>query len=72
MASEMVKKQVRVSFYLSCNYFCTLYFLVKMFLVKLKNLKETRDVEVAKIVVFIKTYNHNTLASIILVIFSAT
>ena len=34
----MVKKKGRARFYLSYNYFCTLYFLVKMLLVKLKNL----------------------------------
>ena len=34
----MVKKQGRGRFYLLSNYFYTLYFLVKMLLVKLKNL----------------------------------
>ena len=34
MAGEMVKKQKRARCYLSCNYFCSLYFLVKIALVK--------------------------------------
>ena len=34
----MAKEQSRARFYLSCSYFCTLYFLVNMLLVKLKNL----------------------------------
>ena len=34
----MGKKWGRGRFYLSCNYSCSLYFLVKIFLVKLKNL----------------------------------
>ena len=38
-AGEMVKKHGRAEFYLLCNYFFTLYFLVKVLLVKLKNLE---------------------------------
>ena len=38
MAGGMAKKQGRARFYLSCNDFYTLYFLVKILLVKLKNL----------------------------------
>ena len=38
MVGEMVKKWVRARFYLSYNYSSTLYFLVKILLVKLKNL----------------------------------
>ena len=38
MVGGMAKKQGRARFYISCNYFCTLYFLVKMLLVKLKTL----------------------------------
>ena len=38
MVSETVKKQGRKRFYLSCNYFCTLSFLLKILLLfKLKN-----------------------------------
>ena len=36
MVGEMVKN--RASFYVSCNYSCTIYFLVKIKEVKLKNL----------------------------------
>ena len=82
MVDEMVKKQGRARFYLSCNYFCTLYFLVKMSLVKLKNLHTSACLNLnygktkqkskrlqgwwnlSKLVT-------NTLASLILVIFSA-
>ena len=38
MVGEMVKKQGRARLYISCNYSCTSYFLVKILLVKLKNL----------------------------------
>ena len=38
MLGEMDKKCGGSRFYLSCIYFCTLYFLVKILLVKLKNL----------------------------------
>ena len=37
MVDEMVKKQIRARLYISFNYSCTLYFLVKNLLVKLKN-----------------------------------
>ena len=37
MVSEMVKKQGMARFYFSCKYFCRLYLLRKMLLVKLKN-----------------------------------
>ena len=36
MVSEMIKKWSRAGFYLSCNYSCTLYFLLKILLAKLK------------------------------------
>ena len=38
MLGEMVKKWGRARFYLSRNYFCTLCFLVKILLIKLKDL----------------------------------
>ena len=38
MVGEMVKKYGRARLYISCNYCCTSYFLVKILLVKLKNL----------------------------------
>ena len=38
MVDEMVKKYDRASLYISCNYSCTLYVLVKKLLVELKNL----------------------------------
>ena len=38
MVGEMVKKQGKTKLYISCNYSCTSYFLVKILLVKLKNL----------------------------------
>ena len=38
MVGEMVKKQGRARLYISCNYSCTSYFLVKILLLKLKNL----------------------------------
>ena len=38
MMGELVKKQGRARFYISCNYSCTLQFLVKILLGKLKNL----------------------------------
>ena len=68
MVREMVKKYRRVRLYISCNYSCTSYFLMKILLVKLKNLhtsaclklnycttKQTKNVKVAKMVEFIKT-----------------
>ena len=42
MVGEMVKKLDRARFYLSCNYSCTLYFLVKLLNIKIKfNFKTT-------------------------------
>ena len=38
MVGEVIKKWGRARFYLSCNYSCTLYFLVKIKEVKLKKL----------------------------------
>ena len=38
MAGEMVEKYCRAKLYTSYNYSCKLYFLVKILLVKLKNL----------------------------------
>ena len=38
MLGEMVKKQGWARLFISCNYSCTFYFLVKILLVKLKNL----------------------------------
>ena len=37
MVGEMVKKQGRARLYISCDYSCTVYFLVKVLLVKLRN-----------------------------------
>ena len=80
MVGEMVTKQVRVRFYLSCNHSCTQYVSVKMSLVKLQNFqtsaclnlnyvtKQTKKVKGAKIVDLIKLVT-NTLTSLILVIF---
>ena len=80
MVGEMVTKQVRVRFYLSCNHSCTQYVSVKMSLVKLQNFqtsaclnlnyvtKQTKKVKGAKIVDLIKLVT-NTLTSLILVFF---
>ena len=38
MVDEIFKKSGRARFYISCNYSCTIYFLVKILLVKIKNL----------------------------------
>ena len=38
MVLEMSKKQARARFYFSFDYFCILYFLMKILFVKLKNL----------------------------------
>ena len=38
MVGEVFKRQGRTRLYISCNYSCTSYFLVKILLVKLKNL----------------------------------
>ena len=37
MVGEMVKKQGKARLYISCDYSCTVYFLVKILLVKLRN-----------------------------------
>ena len=39
MVGEMVKKKGRARFYISCNYSGTLYLLVSILLVKLKDLR---------------------------------
>ena len=68
----MVKKWGREIFYISCNYFCTISFLVKTLLAKLKNLyhsvclnlshkkKQNSDqnVKVEKMVVSVKTFDY--------------
>ena len=68
LVGKAVKKYGSTRLYNSCNYSCTSYFLVKMFLVKLKNLHtsiclklnysttkhETKNVKVPKTVEFIK------------------
>ena len=38
---EMIKKWGRARFYLSCNYYCTLYFSVKILLAQLKSVNNT-------------------------------
>ena len=76
MVGEMVKKQGRARLYISCNYSCTSYFLMKILLVKLKNLhtsaclklnycttKQTKNVKVAKMVEFIKTCTSDTFVN---------
>ena len=76
MVGEMVKKQGRARLYISCNYSCTSYFLMKILLVKLKNLhtsaclklnycttKQTKNVKVAKMVEFIKTCSSDTFVN---------
>ena len=59
MVGEMVKTWGRAKFYLSCSYSCTLFFLVKNLLGKLKNLytsqTKTKNVKGVKMVGFIKT-----------------
>ena len=73
MVGEIVKRQGWARLFISCDYSCTFYFLVKILLVKLKNLhtsaclklnycttKQTKNVKVAKMVEFIKT---NTLVN---------
>ena len=65
---EMIKKCGRESFYISCNFSCTISFLVKILLPKLRKLyiqyasisimkKQNSDqkVKFEKIVVFVKT-----------------
>ena len=82
MAGEIFKKQGRTRFYFSCNYFCTLYILVKMLLVKLKNLHTSACLNLnndttkqkPKMWRLQRRWNlsklvTNTLASLILVIF---
>ena len=39
MMGEMVEKKGRAKLYISCYYACKLYFLVKILLVKLNNLR---------------------------------
>ena len=41
MVIEIIKKCYRARFCLSCNYSCTLYVLVKILLIKSKNLDKT-------------------------------
>ena len=78
MVGEMVKKQCRARHYISCNYSCTLYFLVKHLFVKLKKLhtsaclklnycttKQTKNVKVAKMVEFIKTCTSDTFVNFV-------
>ena len=58
--------------YISCNYSCTIYFLVKILLVKLKHLyipyawisivkkqNSNQNVKVEKMVVLVKTFDHS-------------
>ena len=67
----MVKKWGRERFYISCNYSCTISFLVKILLVKLKNLyiqyawisvmkkqNSNQNVKIEKMVVFAKTFDY--------------
>ena len=69
---EMVKKWGRERFYISCNHFCTMSFLLNILLAKLNNLlysvclnlnrekKQNRNqnVKVEKMVVFLKTLDY--------------
>ena len=68
---EMVKKWDRKRFYISCNYSCTISFLVKILLVKLKLLlysvclnliikkwNSNQNVKVEKMIVFVTTFDH--------------
>ena len=59
MVGEMVKKQGRARLYISCNYYYTSYFLMKILLAKLKLnfciTKQIKNAKVAKMVEFIKT-----------------
>ena len=67
----MVKKWGKERFYISCNYSCTISFMVKILLVKLKNLyiqfawisimknqNSEQNVKVEKMMVFVKTFDH--------------
>ena len=71
MLDEMVMKWGRERFYISSNYFCATSFLVKILLVKLKYLciqyawistiekwNSNLNVNVEKMVVFVKTFDH--------------
>ena len=74
MLGEMVKKCGRAKFYLSCNYSYTLQFLEKILLVKFKNLYTSACLNLNYGTP--KWWNlskrvTNTLASLILVTFSA-
>ena len=68
---EMVKKWGRKRFYILCSYSCTISYIVKTLLVKLKNLyiqyawisnmqkqNSNQNVRVKKMVVFVKTFDH--------------
>ena len=69
--NEMVKNWGRERFYISCNYSCTILFLVKILLIKLKNLyiqyasisimkkqNSNQNMKFEKMVVLIKTFDH--------------
>ena len=65
---EMVKIWGRKRFYISCTYFCTIFFMVKILLVTLRDLyiqytrtsvmKKRENVTVEKMVIFAKTFDH--------------
>ena len=80
---ELVKKWGWERFYISCNYSCTISFMIKILLVKLKYLyiqcallsimkkqNNNQNVRVKEMVVFVKTFDHYH-RSLVLVTFSA-
>ena len=79
--NEMIKKWGRERFYISCNYSCTISFLLNILLAKLKNLYSVclnlesvccnKNVKVKKMVVFVETLDYYITILIILVTFSA-
>ena len=68
---EIVKKRGQGKVFISCNYSCTILFLVKILLVKLKYLyiqqdyvsimkkqNSTQNVKIKKMVVLVNTFDH--------------
>ena len=69
MLDERVKEWGMERFYISCSYSCTVSLVIKMLLVKLKNLYiqytsimkkqySNQNVKVEKMVVFVKAFDH--------------
>ena len=67
----MVKELGRERFYISCNYSCTIFFLVKILLAKLKSLyieyawisimkkqNSNQNVKAEKMMLFVKTFDY--------------